>query len=101
MSTHRLVIDPTALSKAPGEEPHDSLQYQITRLTKERRCLREDGKIDALAGAVKEWADVLAQSASAAAARLSEDTTDQRVAYFKSARARSQTQPAPRCFQHR
>lgn len=101
MSTHRLIVDPSALVKAPGEEPHDSLQYQITRLTKERRCLREDGKIDALAGAVKEWAEVLAQSTTAAAARLSEDSTDQRVAYFKAAHARNQPQPAPRWFQHR
>ena len=48
---HRVVVDPAALipSNNPAHDPDDELQYQLTRLTHKRGCLKEDGKIDALA----------------------------------------------------
>lgn len=46
-SSHRAVFDPSVFDP-PAEEPTNDLQHQITRLTKDRKCLPEDGLIDAL-----------------------------------------------------
>lgn len=52
MSQHRLVMNKNTLKL---NEPDNAieLQYQLTRLTKERKSLSEDGKIDALAMVVR------------------------------------------------
>lgn len=44
-ASHRLVVDPAV---ARGDE----FQRQLTRLTRERNCLGQDGEIESLAGAV-------------------------------------------------
>jgi hypothetical protein len=53
ISNHRLIIPSQSLLPCPSRPNHHELQYQLTRITKERHCLREDAMIDALAGAVK------------------------------------------------
>jgi hypothetical protein len=59
MSTHRLVIHPDAIRLSPSEPRENELQWQIAAITRDRKCLKEDGRVDALAGCVKEWMDVL------------------------------------------
>ena len=47
---HKLVIDHSALQRdAAMEDKSYSLAYQMTRLTKERGCLRHDDRLDCLA----------------------------------------------------
>lgn len=55
LSNHRLIITPEALRPRPGDRDIDALLWQISRITRDRQCLKEDGKIDALASCVKEW----------------------------------------------
>ncbi len=60
LSTHRLVADPECLRPVPGEEEFQSVQYQLSRITRDRKCLKEDGKLDALAGCCSVWNYTLA-----------------------------------------
>jgi hypothetical protein len=46
-SAHRAVFDPSVFDP-PADDQTNDLQYQITRLTKDRKCLPEDGVLDAL-----------------------------------------------------
>lgn len=52
---HRIVMDPASLLPRGGEKDHETLQYQITRIQRIRKCLREDGAIDALASCIAKW----------------------------------------------
>ena len=47
ISSHRMVMDPSTLL-TNEDDMENELQYQISRLCRERHCLKEDGKIDAL-----------------------------------------------------
>ena len=58
LSTHRMIVDPACLRPAGGEIEND-IQYQISRITRQRGCLREYGAVDAWAGCVKAWQFVL------------------------------------------
>lgn len=71
-SDHRLVVHPDALRPDPAEPAHQELQFQFSHLTKERKSLKEDGKLDALAGCVSEWMDSLRLN-PAKAAEVSRD----------------------------
>lgn len=64
-STHRLVVDPSCLRPCEAQM-QDEFQYQFTRLTRERNCLAEDGKMDALEIAVDAWLHTLSQDPQAA-----------------------------------
>lgn len=103
MSSHRLVMDPESLRHKRAEEPGHSLQYQLTRITKDRHSLAEDGKIDALAGCVAQWTASLAISPEQAAARHEQNRMDE---YLTNAakRIRSSTvfapAPQPSWIQH-
>lgn len=55
MSAHRLVIAADAVRMSDTREPGLELQHQITRLTRERNSLRQDGKLDAVAGLARAW----------------------------------------------
>lgn len=59
ISGHRMVFHPDCLMPNPSEPRDNELQWQIAAITKDRKALLEDGKIDALAGCAKEWMDVL------------------------------------------
>lgn len=64
MNQHRLVVDPKVIKKdLEVDDPNQSLFYQMTRLTKERGALRKDDRLDALAGAVAYWTEMMSQDA--------------------------------------
>lgn len=75
---HRMVLDKTVveedyrtIQKYDQEKRNaKSLIYQMSRLTRERGCLRHDDRLDALAMAVAYWAEANAQNAEAGAADL-------------------------------
>ena len=85
ISSHRMVIDRAAITPSDDEPRDHSLQWQLTRIHKQRRCLKEDGKIDALAGAVSEFNDNLRvnlDKASQARREQEEDERDRRFREF-------------------
>lgn len=55
MAAHRLVISADCLRPAPKRPIELELQYQITRLTRDRKSLRQDGVLDAIAGLARAW----------------------------------------------
>jgi hypothetical protein len=64
MTPHRLVMDPCCLrAKIVGQdddiELKNELQHQIANITRDKGCLREDGKIDALAMLVESFKSAL------------------------------------------
>lgn len=69
MNQHRLIIDRAVIEKdyestkhlPPEQALKYQLFYQMTRLTKERGCLKHDDRIEALAGAVAYWVEQMAQ----------------------------------------
>lgn len=50
--SHRLIVDKRVAK-------NERLMYQLTHITRDRGCLAEDDEIDALAGAVSEFQDML------------------------------------------
>ena len=71
MGQHRIVIDPEAIKvdPDPDAEDKDELQYQISHITRDRKCLPEYGRIDSLAGGVRRLQESLAVRPDQAAAR--------------------------------
>ncbi len=66
MAAHKLVMDEEVVrentrAKLHPEDVLKSAFYQLTRLTREKGCLKYDDRIDALAGAVDWWTDRMAQ----------------------------------------
>ena len=76
MNQHRLIVDKKVIEEdakvlhseesyihTTGREEscHYMLFYQMTRVTRDRGCLRHDDRLDALAGAVAYWVEVMAQ----------------------------------------
>lgn len=67
LNQHRLVVDQRLIEKDyrsvdgyPGEQaPGYRLFYQLTRITRDRGALIRDDRLDALAGAVAHWLDVM------------------------------------------
>ncbi|WP_256644406.1 hypothetical protein [Stenotrophomonas sp. 9(2022)] len=59
LNQHRLIVDARAVKadaeacKGDEREQKYSLMYQLTRITKDRGCLRHDDRIDALAHGVR------------------------------------------------
>ena len=54
MQRHRLVIPRDVIAQQEAQPEHE-LQYQLSRITEMKKCLREDGKVDALAGCISLW----------------------------------------------
>lgn len=80
MNSHRLIIS-TAVIKADAKtasetDPQRSLWrqlfYQLTRLTRQRQCLKHDDRLDALALAVAYWIESLAADVDEAMAMARE-----------------------------
>jgi len=72
ISTHRLIMDRGVITPNPTEEPHQSLQYQLSRITRERNCIKLDDRIDSLANCVFQWNHILRNSARDINSRMSE-----------------------------
>lgn len=86
LGAHRLVID-TELIKAdlrpkvkggPDAVLKTNL-YQLTRLTRDRGCLKFDDRVDALAGAVKEHMTLLGRDANDAERKHKEELLDKEL----------------------
>jgi hypothetical protein len=68
MTTHRLVVDQSVIEKdfqstqglPPEKAQRYQLFYQMTRLTRVKRALMHDDRIDALAGSVGYWVEHMA-----------------------------------------
>lgn len=73
MNQHRIVVNTTVARDT-------KLAVQITQITRDRRSLDSDDRIDALASAVKQFTGVLAQDARARAAELKQSTIDEAMA---------------------
>jgi len=58
-SNHRLIVDPSVLQPVDGEDLEQSFQFQYSRITRDRGCLKEYGKLDAVAGCLLAWAYTL------------------------------------------
>lgn len=85
MSTHRLIIHPDALTPVVDRPLEQELQWQIAAITYEKACLKEDGAIDALAGAIKEWMDVLKLDPVSAANSAKQRAIEERLAEHRRA----------------
>lgn len=75
MNGHRLVVSREALKRESDWVQKDrknnnqySLQYQLTRITKERNSLSHDDRLDALAGCIKYWTEFLSKDIEKAVA---------------------------------
>jgi hypothetical protein len=66
---HRLIVDRKVVEADKGEPQHCRFQYQLTRITKQRKCLKEDGKLDSLEIAVRAWENTLGVNQAVVAER--------------------------------
>lgn len=90
LAGHRLVIDESLVKRvtATKDKSHDvdaalkSGFFQLTRLTKERGCLKYDDWIDALAGAVGWWTDSMDTSTKTEANLRAEERLDEELQKF-------------------
>ena len=94
ISTHRLVMDPSTLvTDADRKSLDNNVQYQLSRITKDRDCLREDGMVDALTIALRAWQNELrADPDTSSDAREKRSLLDQlreMTEYFGSKRGKS------------
>lgn len=76
ISSHRLVVHPDCIRPKPDRKRIHETQWMIAALTRERGALKEDGPIDALAGAVSEWQNVLRLNPQKAALASKERVLD-------------------------
>ncbi|WNH52417.1 phage terminase large subunit [Stenotrophomonas oahuensis] len=76
LNQHRLIVDARAAKadmdacKGDEREQKYSLLYQLTRITKDRGCLRHDDRIDALAHGVRWFREALKVDAEKAEAEI-------------------------------
>jgi hypothetical protein len=89
LNQHRLVIDLQSLLKdtkaAVGDtdkEQRYSLLYQLTRITKDKNCLRHDDRLDALAHAARWFRDALARDQSKAETEHQDRALDEQMRAF-------------------
>ncbi len=76
MAAHRLVIDPVVAR-------NQALMTQLTRLTRERGCLKHDDQIDAMAGAVRQFAQSMSLDVEGAVKRVEEAERNSAVREFE------------------
>ena len=60
-NSHRLVVDQELIRKDYELDMQHQLFYQMSRLTRDRSCLKHDDLIDVLAMAVAYWTNYLGQ----------------------------------------
>lgn len=91
MNQHRLVISTDVWRQdaktIPGiareEQQSYRLGYQMTRLTRDRGCLRHDDRLDALAGAVAYWEEALSTVSNEELAREKRRALDEDWKLYK------------------
>lgn len=92
LNSHRLVVDRKLLEEDAKGEPQYQLFYQLTRLTRERGSLGHDDRVEALAGAVKHWADIMSQDTAKAADEHRERKLNEELEKFIAAATGTKTQ---------
>lgn len=100
-STHRLIIDPNCLRAEPDAEEYQTIQYQFSRITKDRGCLKEDGLLDALAGACKLWNYSLALDPAKAADRKRQDLLEEQRRQLHALTSHDLIKPPPNFIKRR
>ena len=93
VSSHRLVVDEGVFKddydqvrNREGTDMSDrySLMHQFTRLTREKDCLTHDDRIEAVAGAVSMWQEVVGINPREAAERAAREAAEKAMAaYFE------------------
>jgi len=87
---HRLVVCPSVIEADykstegyPGEDVQRCrLMYQMTRITRDKGSLAYDDRLDAVAGAVAYWVDVMARNSEQAAIAHKEALRDAELERF-------------------
>jgi len=85
MNQHRLVVGRSVVEKDVKqvmEDPHYSLFYQMTRITKERGALKHDDRIDVLAMAVQYWVKSMGRDEKQARADYRQKMMDNEIKEF-------------------
>ena len=76
LNQHRLIVSPQLIrADFDTNDPHYQLFYQLTRITKDRGCLRNDDRLDALAIGVAYWIEQLSVDST----RQVEDFKDRKL----------------------
>lgn len=90
LAAHRLVLDEEVITSAIEDrsknEDHDAALktafFQLTRLTRDKGCLKYDDLIDALAGGVRWWTERMARDTDLAVLTRDEEVMDQMIQDF-------------------
>ena len=90
MASHRLILDEMVVNSAVSDrslsKDHDAVLktafYQLTRITKDRGCLKFDDLIDSLAGGVRWWTDRMARDVDVEIDERDEERLDQMLQDF-------------------
>lgn len=78
LNQHKLVVNKEIIERELAELEKDEkklpylLFYQLTRITKEKGCLKHDDRLDAVAGAVKYWTEYMSRDSQKAAKQWQE-----------------------------
>lgn len=91
MNQHRLVIDQKVILQdyqsvqGMSQDSANALMlfYQLSRVTREKGCLRHDDRLDALAIAVNYWTSVMAQDANKRIDQRKEQLLDEELRRFR------------------
>lgn len=90
MNQHRLVVCSSVIDQdyqstigyGAEDEPRFRLIYQMTRVTRDKGALVHDDRLDALAGAVRYWLDMMARNTDKAETQRRQDLIDMELAKF-------------------
>jgi hypothetical protein len=93
MNQHRLIVDRSVAA-------NEKLQYQITRLTRQRDCLNHDDQVEALAMCIRQWQQELNQDPSKSAERSRQRIIDDELRQHMKLAGIGSSRP-PRYFHHR
>lgn len=83
LNRHKLVIDRKIIEQDNKcEEKEYSLIYQMTRITKDRNCLKHDDKLDALSMGVQYWVELLGRDEDNAIEELQRQQQEEDIRKF-------------------
>jgi hypothetical protein len=91
LGSHRIVLDPVVAS-------NEALQYQLTRLTRQRDCLEHDDELEALAMACLQWQTSLNQDPEEAAQQQRDRWIEEQLEEHR--RLAGEHVPEPAWFHH-
>lgn len=76
-TNHRLIVARSVVTPQDGESLYNQFQYQWTHITKQRKCLKEDGRLDSLEIAVRAWDHAMGASQEKAQERTKLELTEE------------------------